>query len=71
MLTIRIDQSLSNCAMYEHRYLEKSRKLYIYAGKCNDQMQFEAIIEASMIFTPETFTDNITMSPGPPMIAKN
>ena len=48
----------------------KHKKLYTSAGKCDDQLQFKAIIEVSMVSTPETFTDNITMSPIPPMIFK-
>ena len=56
--------------MYKHICLENIKKLYTYSGKCNDQLQFKAIIEASMVSTPEIFTDNSPMSPGPPMIAK-
>ena len=70
MFTIGIDQPLSNCAMYKHRYLESINKLYTSAGNCNDQLQFKAIPETSMVSTPEIFTYNSTMSPGPPMIVK-
>ena len=45
-------------------------KLDTSAGKCDDQLQFKAIIEASLVYTPEIFTDNSPMSPGPPMIVK-
>ena len=45
-------------------------KLYTSAVKYNDQLQFKDIIEASMVYTPVIFTDNIPMSPGYPMIVK-
>ena len=48
----------------------KIKKLYMSTGKCNDQLQFRAIIETSMFSTPEIFTDKIPMSPGPPIIVK-
>ena len=56
--------------MYEHRCLGKTKKLYTYSGKYDDKLQLKAIIEASMVSTPEIFTDNSPMSPGPPMIVK-
>ena len=61
MVTIGIDQSLSNNSMYEHICLENIKKLYTSAGKFYDQQQFKAIIESQMISTPETFTDNSSM----------
>ena len=45
-------------------------KLYTSAGKCDDQLHFEAIIEVEMIFTHEICTDNSTMSPGTSVIVK-
>ena len=33
--TIGIDQSLSNNAIYEHKYLENIKKKYKQAGKCD------------------------------------
>ena len=45
MVTIGIDQQLSNCTVYEHRCLENIKKLYTYAGKCDNQLDFKAIIE--------------------------
>ena len=56
--------------MYEHRCPENIKKLYTSSVKCNYQLQFKVIIEASMVTTPEIFTDNIPMSPGPPVIFK-
>ena len=34
--TIGIDQYLSNNAIYEHKCLENTKKLYKQAGKCED-----------------------------------
>ena len=50
MVTIGVDQLLSNSAMYEHSFLENIKKWYKSAGKCEyHQQQYKAIIEASMI----------------------
>ena len=45
IVTIEIDQSLSNCEMYEHRCLKSINKLYTSSGKCDYQLQFKAILE--------------------------
>ena len=45
MVTIGIDKVLSNCAMYEHICMENIKKLYTYAGICDNKLQFKAIIE--------------------------
>ena len=50
--------------------MENIKKLYTSACKCDDQLQFKAIIEELIVSTPERFTDNIPISPGPPMIVK-
>ena len=71
MFTIVIDQLLSNCAMYKHRCLENTNKLYTSAGKCYDKLQFRLIIEESMVSNTKILKDNSPMSPGPPMIVKN
>ena len=70
MVTIVIEPLLSNCEMYKHRYLENIKKLYTSAGKRDDQLQFKAILETSMVSTSEIFTDNSPMSPVPSMIIK-
>ena len=70
MVTIRIDPFLGNCAMYEHRCMEKINKLYKSAVKFDDRLQFKSIIEASMVSTPDMFIDNSQISLGPPMIVK-
>ena len=36
MVTIGVDQSLSNSAMYEHICMENIKKLYKYAVKCDE-----------------------------------
>ena len=39
--TIGIDQSLSNNALYEHKCLQNTNKLYKHAGKCDNQKKFK------------------------------
>ena len=60
--TIGIEKSLSNNSLYEHKYLENIKKLYKHAGKCDDQQQFKDILEASMVSTPEGFTNECPIS---------
>ena len=71
MVSIAIDQYLSNSAMYEHICLENINKLYKSAGKFDDQQQYKAIIEEEMVYTPVVFTDNSPMSPSQYMTMKN
>ena len=71
MVTIGIYQLLSNCTMYENICPGKTKKLYTYSGKYNDQLQFRSFIESPMVSTPEIYTDNILMLPGTPMIVKS
>ena len=40
-------------------------KLYTYAGKCDYQHHYKAIIEFSIVSTPEIFTNNSPVSHGP------
>ena len=70
-VTIGIDKILINSAMYEHRCLENINKLYTSSGKCKYQQQYKSILETAMVFTPERFTDNSPMSPGPSMTVIN
>ena len=65
MVTIGIGLLLSNSAMYEHICLENINKLYTSAVNYDNQQQYKDTIEAAMFSTPEIFTDNIPMSPGP------
>ena len=46
MISIGVDQSLSNSNFYERRCTENTRKSYKTVGKCDDQQQYKAIIEA-------------------------
>ena len=46
-------QSLSNSAFCGHMCLGNINKLYKSASKCYDQQQYKAILEASMVYTPE------------------
>ena len=61
MVTIVIDQSLSNSAMYEHICQENIKKLHNSAGKYDYQQQYKYIIESAMVSTPEIFTGNSPM----------
>ena len=49
--TISIDQSLSNNAIYEHKFLENIKTLYKKYGKFDNQQQFKDILEAAMVST--------------------
>ena len=71
MVIIGVDKSLSNSAMYEHWCLKNIKKLYKYTVKCDDQQQYKSVIGASMVSTPEVFTDNIPMSPIQYVTVKN
>ena len=44
IITIGVDQSLSNSAIYEHKCMENMKELYKPAGKCDNQQQYKAII---------------------------
>ena len=59
MVTIGVDQLLSNSAMYEHRCLENIKKLYKSVGKCDEQQEYKTILESAMVFTPGVFTEKI------------
>ena len=61
MVIIGVDQSLSNSDLYEQRCLENTKKLYNYAGKCDDKQQYISFLEEAMVSMPEGITDNSTM----------
>ena len=63
MVTIVVDQSLSNIAMYENSCLENIKKLYITTGKYDGKQQYKTIIEAEMVWTADGFTNNSPMLP--------
>ena len=63
MVTIGVDQSLSNSDLYEHVFLENINKLCKNSGKFNNNQQYKVIIKSSMVSTTEWFTDNSPMIP--------
>ena len=65
MVIIDVEQSLRNSGFYGHICLGITQKLYNSAGKCDDQQQYKAILEAAMVSTPELLTNNIPMSSVP------
>ena len=62
MVTIVVDQYLSNIEMYEQICLENIKKLYKSALKSDAQHQYKEIVESAMVSTPEEFTENSPMS---------
>ena len=58
MKTIGIDRSSFNMSNFEHRCINNTKKIYQHAGNCNDQKNLKDILEASILYTPEGFTDN-------------
>ena len=71
MVTIGVDQYLSNSTIYEHTRLKSIKKLYKYSGKLYDQQHYKSIIEAAGVSTTEGFTGHSTMSPSQSVIFKN
>ena len=71
MFTIRVDQSLSDNAMYEHRCLEIINRLYKSARRYDDLQQYKAIIEAAITSTPMGFTENSQISHSQYVTVKN
>ena len=55
---IGVDQSVSNNALFEHKCLQNTMKLYKHAGYCDGQKQFKYILKAAMVSTPEGFINN-------------
>ena len=70
MNNIGIYQSLSNNALYEHKFIQKNNKWYKYAVKCDDQKYFKYILDSNMVSTPGGFTDNRPISPMKPTPVK-
>ena len=71
MVSIRVDKSLSNSALYKHRCLLNINKLYTPTGKCEYQCQYKAMIESEIVPTPKGCTDNSTMTPNSSVSNKN
>ena len=68
--TIGIDQYLSNNALFEHKCLQNTKKLYKGACKCDDQQQLKDILEATMVSNTEGFTNTSPRSSMTPSPAK-
>ena len=61
MVTIGVEQQLSDSDLHEHKYLKNIKKWYKYSGKCDYQFKYKAILEAYFLSTPEVFTQNLIM----------
>ena len=61
MVTIGVDQLLSNSDLEEHRCLENIKKLYKSAGKCDNQSQYNSIINSTMVSTYDILIENIPL----------
>ena len=46
IVTVLLNQSLSNSSMYEHKCLENIKKLHKSNGTCDYQLQYKASLEA-------------------------
>ena len=64
MVTIGVEQYLSDNDLYEHRCLENNKKLYKPSDKFDDQQKFKAIIEAEIFSITRGFTEKIPMDMG-------
>ena len=71
MVTIGVEQSLSDRNFYKHRCLENINKLYKSACKCDDQKQYKAIIESEIVSISEGITKNSPMEVVMKGITKN
>ena len=60
MKTIGIDQSSFTRSSFEHKCMNNIKKIHQHEGKCDDQQNLKAIIDAAILSTPEVVTDNIT-----------
>ena len=68
MKTIGIDQSSYARSSFEHRCINKTKKIYQHAGKCDDQQNLKYIIDAAIISNPDGVTDhspNVHMTSAP------
>ena len=64
IITIVIEQQLGKSALYDHRCFENIKTLYKSAQKCYGQQKYKAIIESSIVSTPEGLSDNSPMDMG-------
>ena len=65
LVTIGIYLLISNKVKCKY---QESMQIY---WKCGDEQQYKSVIEASMVSTPEKFTNNSTMSPRPSVTVRN
>ena len=49
MKNIGVDQSLCNRYSFEHKFLKNIKKIYQYAGKCDDQQNIKGVLDADMV----------------------
>ena len=61
MVTIGVDQLLSDSTIHEHRCMEKIKKLNKSSIECNNQQNYKVILETSMISKHEGFIENSQM----------
>ena len=59
MISIGIDRYLINNELFEHRCLGNIKKIYRTERKCDDQQQYNTMIETYLVSTPEICNDNI------------
>ena len=52
MKSIGTDQSLSNSASFEHHFLNNIKNMYQHSGQCDDQQEFNYVIEDTMVSNP-------------------
>ena len=55
MKTIGIEQSICTRYYFEHKFMNKLKKIYQHAGKCDDQQNLKDIIEVlrnHCVFSP-------------------
>ena len=62
MCTIRVNESLSNSTLHEHKCQGIIKRLYKSTGKRDDKQGYENILEAAVVYNPEQFTDNSPLS---------
>ena len=67
MKTIGIDQSLCTQSSFEHKCMNNIKKIYQYAGMCDNKKNLKVILDAAMVSTPEGVIDN---SPNVSMTSK-
>ena len=52
MKNIGIDQSIFTKSSFEHKCMNKIKKIHQHAGKCDDQQNLKDIIDSDMVSTP-------------------